>query len=133
MLHHPHTFFLPASSPNIRRWFLLGPRRSGTNLHIDPLGTSAWNTLIHGRKRWVLFPPGANKKLVKGKKMVLRGEDDEAIDYFVNMLPRIKVRNQARKEDGLNEPRVSVACSLLCCTLCVCVRRARAEARVCGL
>ena len=72
------------------RWFLVGPRRSGTTLHIDPLGTSAWNTLVHGRKRWVLFPPDAPKSLVKGKKFVKDDEDDEAMDYFLNLLPRIK-------------------------------------------
>jgi len=74
------------------RWFLVGPKRSGTCVHIDPLGTSAWNTVLSGRKLWVLFPPGTSKKIVKGKKCILKGEDDEAINYFVDILPRIKQR-----------------------------------------
>lgn len=72
------------------RWFLVGPKRSGTTVHIDPLGTSAWNTLIHGKKRWVLFPPHVPKRIVKGKGLVRSDEDDEAVHYFTFILNRIK-------------------------------------------
>lgn len=41
------------------RWLLVGATRSGSTLHKDPLETSAWNSLLQGRKRWVLIHPDA--------------------------------------------------------------------------
>lgn len=69
------------------RWLLVGPERSGTTVHIDPLNTDAWNTSFCGMKRWVLFPPSIPKDIVKGRKYRPKGEDDEAIVYFAKMLP----------------------------------------------
>ena len=48
------------------RWILIGPPRSGTGLHIDPLWTNAWVTLLEGKKRWVLIPPRLTSKLPEG-------------------------------------------------------------------
>lgn len=40
------------------RWLIAGPARSGSSFHVDPNATSAWNAVISGRKKWVMFPPG---------------------------------------------------------------------------
>ena len=51
------------------RWFLIGPKRSGTTLHVDPLHTSAWNTSLNGHKLWVMFPWKYPKWILNGKNV----------------------------------------------------------------
>ncbi|GMH45627.1 hypothetical protein BSKO_13584 [Bryopsis sp. KO-2023] len=48
---------LGASARPDYRWIIIGPERSGSSFHKDPNSTSAWNAVIKGKKKWILFPP----------------------------------------------------------------------------
>lgn len=39
------------------RWLIIGPKKSGSSFHIDPNATNAWNGVIRGSKKWIMFPP----------------------------------------------------------------------------
>ncbi|CAK7338922.1 unnamed protein product [Dovyalis caffra] len=39
------------------RWIIIGPAGSGSSFYIDPNSTSAWNAVVKGSKKWVLFHP----------------------------------------------------------------------------
>ncbi|KAK6013740.1 hypothetical protein OSTOST_20919 [Ostertagia ostertagi] len=71
------------------RWIVIGPARSGTNIHIDPLGTSAWNALIHGHKRWVFIHPDAPRDLVRIPKDQRGIHAKEAVTWFSTVYKRI--------------------------------------------
>ena len=73
------------------RWVVFGPPRSGSSIHVDPLATSAWNALISGQKRWVLYPPdkGLSKPLLKPKGI---GLDGESVTWFQKAYPMTQTK-----------------------------------------
>jgi histone arginine demethylase JMJD6 len=72
-------------------------RKKNTNscnrIHKDPLGTSAWNSLVKGHKRWCLFQPNTPKELYDPP---MKPYDHEGISWFDQVYPKFK----KRLEDG---------------------------------
>ena len=39
------------------KWILIAGEGTSSAWHIDQFNTTAWNTVLHGRKKWLLYPP----------------------------------------------------------------------------
>jgi len=75
------------------RWLCLGPERSGTTMHLDPLNTNAWNTVISGRKIWILFPPSTPEDIAKGTQFMSnprKHHESEAIGWYFHVYPKLR-------------------------------------------
>ncbi|KAI8377961.1 uncharacterized protein BYT42DRAFT_572326 [Radiomyces spectabilis] len=82
------------------RWLVMGGARSGTGIHTDPLGTSAWNALLKGHKRWCLFPPGTPKHIIDPP---MKPYDHEGVSWFTKVFPKFQVRDDLTDNRTLGE------------------------------
>lgn len=97
----------------VLRWFVMGPARSGSGLHVDPLATSAWNALLAGHKRWALFPPGTLRHHVLPK---LPGLEREAVSWFTHVYPLTQRDDwpTAKPIDVIQVTAVTIPCGAVC-------------------
>ncbi|KAE9341721.1 hypothetical protein PF008_g10496 [Phytophthora fragariae] len=74
------------------RWIVIGPQRTGAPWHQDPARTSAWNSLVKGRKRWAIYPPDSPPPGVNiGKNGEYRdsGLDMPSLMWYLHVYPTL--------------------------------------------
>ena len=59
---------LPSHLRPVWRWLFFGARNTNSNLHVDILGTHAWNAVIRGKKKWHFYPPKDSPKILCSPK-----------------------------------------------------------------
>jgi hypothetical protein len=91
------------------RWMIIGPKNSGSNIHIDPLATSAWNMLLIGRKLWILFPPDIDEQELKSATSLNSESKEKAVDFcaagwVVHILSNLPVDVYSRRVQFVQQP-----------------------------
>jgi len=79
------------------RWLVAGPARSGAGWHVDPSLTSAWNTLLVGRKRWAAYPPGRvppGVRLSFDESGAMDAEEPSALRWFLEVYPGLPAEDR---------------------------------------
>jgi hypothetical protein len=77
---------LPLDARPDFRWMLVGPQRSGSAFHTDPVG-SAWNACISGEKHWVITEPCLEPLLARSCE---QGDEPDHVEWFLNMWPCVR-------------------------------------------
>eukprot|EP00929_Paragymnodinium_shiwhaense_P065252 TRINITY_DN32730_c0_g1_i1.p1 TRINITY_DN32730_c0_g1~~TRINITY_DN32730_c0_g1_i1.p1 ORF type:complete len:407 (+),score=107.09 TRINITY_DN32730_c0_g1_i1:70-1290(+) len=75
------------------RYMVIGAERTGSNMHIDPSCTGAWNTLLCGMKRWVLFPPGDSveyRTRIGALSKTMGGDAKPPAYWWLDVLPELR-------------------------------------------
>ena len=75
----------------LARYWFVGGERSGTFLHVDPLCTSAWNTITCGAKRWCFLPPDTDIGALGLETYDHTKNAEQLVGlWFLDVLPRVR-------------------------------------------
>ena len=90
------------------RWVLIGVPGTGGRVHKDHAGTSAWNAVVVGTKRWVFFPPSTEASLLDDLKEE-EGHPDERSDFwyrhkYIAAVERVFLSSGVRPLEVLQRP-----------------------------
>ncbi|XP_017773859.1 PREDICTED: jmjC domain-containing protein 4, partial [Nicrophorus vespilloides] len=55
--------YLVENNKDDYRFVYMGPKSTWTQFHADVFNSYSWSTNIFGQKKWIIFPPGEEKKL----------------------------------------------------------------------
>lgn len=84
--------YLPEEVRPDLSWVYIGPKNSGSLLHLDVMNTSAWNALFYGIKRWLYVSPDTDLYNYDKKELfvALRESNFKFFDF-----PHIVLEQQA--------------------------------------
>jgi histone arginine demethylase JMJD6 len=77
------------------RYLVIGGNRTGSSLHVDPKCTSAWNTLLLGRKKWVLFPPNQTEEYKERIGLQYTSSTTPPAYWWMDFYPKLKESGSA--------------------------------------
>ncbi|KFM67259.1 hypothetical protein X975_20920, partial [Stegodyphus mimosarum] len=60
----------------------MGPKGTWTPLHADVFGSYSWSANVCGRKKWLLFPPGAEELLLDEKKKIPYSVNEKELHHL---------------------------------------------------
>jgi len=71
------------------QFVIIGGNRTGSNLHVDPSQTAAWNTLLCGRKKWVLFPPNNDTQFLQSIGVTTARKTTPPLYWWMDVYPSL--------------------------------------------
>jgi len=86
--------YAAAGIPTNYHWVIITQADTGTELHLDPPYTMAWNTVLKGSKWWALLPPELPLEHLECNRLCSKSKLGElsSMAWFTHVLPQLRGR-----------------------------------------